>query len=349
MSVNTRETLIGISFKKQSAIGTAVTATSDYWRISKTNAALANVVINTEDDSQDIGKGDEFANNVFLTSKDASVPIESYLTSQKLAHMFAFGFGKTTKTTPAAGAYLYTCVPSDPVTDGIELPLASIVEQIRPGGSAVIDRRIEDCMLDSFGFRMNSGVGRQNATLNMNWVGSGRTTEPSAVTLPAPLVESGLNAGGFGITINGVNYISNRRFIDCEFTAANNVDAESGFYPGSGTDDGAQVRGRMERGDRVYSLRGQARFVSGSTELSDFLSQTEGTAVLTWQGPLITGSTYHGGTLTGHRVRISSAVVQDSNGKVTVAYTITFLKHAVNGVLTAAIVTNQDNILAAAV
>jgi hypothetical protein len=222
------------------------------------------------------------------------------------------------------------------------------VEQIRPGGSSVIDRRLEDCALESFGFRMNSGVGRQNATINMNWVGSGRETGPSGITLPASLVEHGLNAGAFTISVNGVNYLTGNRFVDCEFNFANNISAEDSFFPGSGTDDGAQVRGRQERGDRAVTFRFRARFNPGSTELSTFLAQTEGTVVLGWTGPLITGSTFHGCTLTGHRTRLTSATIEDNNGKVIVNCEVTFLKHASNGVITAAITTNQDNILATA-
>lgn len=345
---NTRETLIGISFRQQSALGTPVSTDAQFWRIAKTNASLASVVINTEDDAQDIGKGDEWANNVYLTNKDVGVPLEGYLTSQKMALAFAFGFGKTTKTTPAAGAYTYTCVPADPVTDGSDSPLACIVEQIRPGGSSVIDRRLEDCALESFGFRMNSGVGRQNATINMNWVGSGRETNPSGITLPASLVEAGLNAGAFTISVNGVNYLTGNRFVDCEFNYANNISAEDSFFPGSGTDDGAQVRGRQERGDRVLTFRFRARFNSGSTELATFLAQTEGTVALGWTGPLITGSTFHGATITGHRTRLRSAAIEDGNGKVIVNCDVGFLKHPTNGVITAAITTNQDNILAVA-
>lgn len=347
---NTQETLIGVSYKKQTAIGTGVTATGDYWRIAKTNATLATVDPTTESDAADIGKGDEFARNVFPLSQNTTVPIEGYLTSQKLAWAMCFGLGKTTKTTPAAGAFLYTSTMSDPVTDSIEPPLFTYVEQIRPGGSAVIDRAIRDCAINSVAIRMNSGAGRQNSQIAVEAVGSGYVTQPSSVTLPAALSESGLNAGGFGIVINGTNYISERSFVDCELTLGKNIDLESGLYPGSGVSatGGFQVRGRMEHGARTLGLRFKARFTNGSTELASLLALTTGTAVLTWQGALITGSTFHGGTITFHRTIISSAIVGDTNGKVTVDCQVTPIVHPVNGLITSAIVTNQDNILAAA-
>lgn len=346
--VNTRETIIGISRTKQQGIGVPVDTNSEFWRVSKTNATLASVTIATETDAQDIGKGDAWPRNQFILQKDANFPIESYLTSQKLAHFCCFGLGKVTKTSPETGAYLYTCVPANPAVDGIEAPLITAVEQIRPGGSAVVNRAILDCAINDFGFRMSSNVGRQNATLTANLVGSGRTTPASGITLPAALAETGLNAGNFSITVNGVDYISQKTFIGCEFNFNNNIDAESGFFPGSGTDGGAQVRGRQERGDPAITFRFQARFNEDSTELDDFLAQTAGTTVLGWQGPLIAGSTYHGGTITGHETRLKSATIQDGSGKVIVDCEVEFFYHATNGILTAAIVTNQDNIMATA-
>jgi hypothetical protein len=350
MSVaNTQEMLIGISYKKQSAIGTGVTSTGDFWRVSKTNRALATVDPTTEDDAQDIGKGDEFARNVFPLAQNAIVPMESYLTSQKLAWLMCFALGKTTKSTPETGAYLYTSTMSDPVTDGIEPPLFTYVEQIRPGGSAVVDRAVLDCAVNGMAIRMNSGAGRQNSTMSIDAVGSGRVTNPSTVTLPAALAESGLNSGGFGITVNSVNYVTAKTFVDMEFGIEKSIDLESGLYPGSGvTSSGFQVRGRMEHGERAINLRFKARYGNASTELTQLLAQTEGTVVLSWQGALIAGTTYHGGTITLHRTRIASAIIGDTNGKVTVDCQVRALVHPSNGLITSAIVTNQDNILAAA-
>jgi hypothetical protein len=45
---------------------------------------------------------------------------------------------------------------------------------------------------------------------------------------------------------------------------------------------------------------------------------------------------------------LRSAAIEDGNGKVIVNCEVVFLKHASNGVITAAVTTNQDNILAVA-
>ena len=102
----------------------------------------------------------------------------------------------------------------------------------------------------------------------------------------------------------------------------------------------------MELGDRVPGFKFQARFDASSTELTDLYAQTEGTITWSLQGALISGSTYHGCTVTWHRVRFATAVVNDADGIVTVEVTVQPLWHTTNGLLTAAVTTNQDNILA---
>jgi len=106
--------------------------------------------------------------------------------------------------------------------------------------------------------------------------------------------------------------------VSLETTWTNNLRLDQGFYPGSGTSDGGQVRGRMENGDRASTLTFTVRMESTSTELAKLLAQTEGTAVITLQGALIAGSTYNSVTMTFHRVRIKSAVIGDDSGIVTI-------------------------------
>ena len=348
MPANIRETLIGISFRKQADLATLPGA-ANFWRVAKTNVQLADGSLVTESDALDVGKGDEFASNIYLLNWNAAIQLEAYMTSQKLAWAAVFGLGKFTKTTPEAGAYTYTCVPADPVVDGIDSLPFSYVEQIRPGGSAVLDRAFVGCAINAFRMNLNSGLGRQNATLAVEAIGTGKQVQPSTITLPAPLAETSLNASSMALTILGTNYVSLKRIVSVESGFNNNVRADQGFFPGSGTDNGAALRGRMERGDREITMSVTARFENGSTELTNILAQTEGTAVLSLTGALIAGTTYHGCTLTLHKCRISAATVGESDGIVTVQINLTAMKHASNGVLTMVVTTNQDNIGAAAV
>lgn len=343
----TRELLIGISYKKQVDLVTQPTTASDHWRVTTTNPALADFQLTTEDDAQDIGKGDEFVQNVFPLARTVSIPREFYMSSQLAALFCAAGLGSVAKTTPASGAYTYTCTPLDPVSGGLSMPALSYIEQARPGGSAVLDRAFLGCIVQEFGFKVTSGLGRQNSTLSTTLVGTGQTVEPSAITLPATLQTSSLGAGGLALTCNGIDYIAGNRISEVSFSW-NNSPRDDGYYPGSGQQGGFQIKGRQEHGDRVPTLNIKARYPSGSTELSLLQAQSEGTVVLSLTGGLITGSTYHKLVLTGYRTVIKSAQVQDVNGMIGVDIQVAFKMHSSNGLLSIAVTTDKDNILATA-
>ena len=345
-TANIRELKAALAFRKQADIAT-LPAVANFISFSKSNDALATVDPRTEDDALDLGKGNEFPNNVYPMDVLASVQYEKYASSEIFAYLGVFGLGTFVKSTPDTGAYRYTCTP---LASGIELPYTAYVEAIRQGGSSLVDRALVGCVVSDFGFEMNSGPGRQNAKVTFTLQGSGRVTQPSTITIPAAYVEHGLNAGSAAITILGSDYVSLKRFVSLSFQAQNNIRLDQGLFPGSGTNaQGFQVRGRLENGDRAFTISFKVRLEESSTELANLLAQTEGTAVFSLTGALITGTTYHGVTITGHRVRISSAVVDNDQGIVTVSTQLRFLNHASNGMITLAATCAQDNIGAAAV
>lgn len=347
MSANIRETKIAFGYKIQSDLQTANIG-ADMLSLTKVNASLANVDLKSEDDGADIGKGDEFPTQNFLTNWDVSGSIEKYISSEFMAWLFCFGLGKTTKTTPAAGAYQYVCVPQPPVTDDIDLKPFTFYEAIRPGGSAVIDRAAVGCVVTDWSLMLSSGPGRANSKATVNFASCGKVVQPSTITAPAVTAEHFLNAGGAGITINGTDYIAGKSFVECEITGSNNPRLDEGFFPGSGVHQGAAIRGRMEFGDRSYGLRYKCRFKSGSTEAQKMLDQTEGSAVISLTGALITGSTYHSAIVNFPRVVFNSAVVGDSNGLVTIEVGCKPLKHPSNGIVTMTAICGIDNILSLA-
>jgi hypothetical protein len=159
--------------------------------------------------------------------------------------------------------------------------------------------------------------------------------EPTGITLPAGTTEHLLPGASAQVTINGVDYVTSRNLVSLELAFKNNLRLDSGFYPGSGTQDGVAVRGRIEFGDREASLKSTARFENGSSELTKLRNQTEGTAVVSLQGELISGTDYHSLAVTFHRVVFRSAVVGDTDGIVTVEVECQPLWKTTNGLLTA--------------
>ena len=226
MPANIRELLIGFGKGKQTDIATA-NLVAAIWQLKKLNAALANPKLNTENDAEELGKGHEFATEVIKTSWDVNGTIEKYLSSDIAAWAMAFGLGKVVKSGTSPN-FTYTCTPLNPTSDGIELPYFSFIEQIRPGGSPVLDRMAVGCAVESWMISVGSGPGRANSKINIEFVGSGKLTEPSGITLPAATVEKLLLSASLSLTINGVDYVTSKNIVSLEFGWKNNLRLDAG-------------------------------------------------------------------------------------------------------------------------
>lgn len=332
MSYNVQNTVFGIAYKPQSALHTP-NVDADFWKISRANAGFTRFGFNTESDAAEIGKGSEFATQVFPVSWDVSGSIEKYLSSELAAWAFAFGLG-TANLSEAGG--VYTVTPTD-VCDGIDLPAFGVVEQLGaacPGGAA-LDRMAVGCVINDWAIRFNSGPGRANSMLTVNFVGCGKNVQPSAIVLPdAKLTEHELRGGSATVNINGVDYVANKSLLSLEMTFNNNVRLDQGFFIGSGVQDGAAIRGRMERGNREFGLTFTARLAADSSEYAKLKAQTTGPATIT-----LTNSDTESLSVEYHKVNFSSVDVADDNGIVVVQVAVTPLEDPIEGILTATIKT----------
>jgi hypothetical protein len=328
---------------KQTDIATANTGVQ-MWQWRKLNAALANPKLNTENDAEEFGKGHEFPTQSFQTSWDVNGTLEKYLSAEIGAWAMAFGLGKVVKsgTTPN---WVYTCTPLIPSAgDPAELPYFSFVEQIRPGAGVVLDRMAVGCAVEAWTISIGSGPGRANSKINVEFVGSGKVTEPSAITMPAAAVEKLLPAASLALTINGVNYVSNKNIVSLETSWKNNLRLEGGFYPGSGFQTPADatsgaIRGRLEFGNRQGTLRFVARFENGSTELAKLKSQTTGTAVIS-----LTYDTNNALEITWPKVSFATAEVGETDGIVTVSVECLPMWDEANGIVSAVAKCQVDGI-----
>ena len=238
---------------------------------------------------------------------------------------------------PGALGTEYTVTPMD-VCDGLDMPSFSAVEQLGaacPGGAA-LDRLVAGCVINDWDVKFTSGPGRNNSMLGINFVGSGKVVEPSAIVLPdAPLVEHPLPGGSATVTINGVDYVANKSLLSLEAGFANNTRLDTGYFIGSGVDaNGYALRGRMERGDRAYSFSFVARLESGSTELAKLKAHTTGTASVVLKGDLIEVGHYNQLDLTYHKIVYEAVELSDDAGIVVVQVRVTPLYDGTLGVLT---------------
>lgn len=330
MSVTVRQSLIGFGYTAQSALQTSNIA-GDLIRVNKLNASLANLEAVTENDAAEIGKGSEFAQNSYLVNWNTSGALEKYLSSEMAAWLFGFAFGNSVASLPTGGtaSHQHLATPLDQ-TAGLDLPAFTMVEQLRPGAQSVVDRALVGCCLNDFKINIQSGPGRNSSRCTANFVGIGKSVEPSNLVLPAATAEHLLPAGSLGLLINGTDYISAKSIIEAEFGYQNNVRLDTGFYPGSGFNTAGdatsgQIRGRMEMGDRTITMNFVARFDHGSTEPASLKAQTEGSVAWTMRGALIEGTIYHSLNLSVPRCTFSKAQVTESNGIVTVTCELSVL------------------------
>src|SRR5262249_57719015 len=119
---------------------------------------------------------------------------------------------------------------------------------------------------------------------------------------PAVTTEHFLNAASAAINIVGIDYVLSASFVSLEFRWNNNVRLPSGLYPGSGTQNGYAIRGRMEYGTRECTLSFVARAAKGSQEFTDMMAspQVEGPVTIS-----VTRSTIPAAT-PKHRLPITS-------------------------------------------
>jgi len=279
MATRIQNTIIGLSTDKQANI---TTASTNFVRFKKLNTSLTSPNYVMETDAAEIGKGNEWINQVFKSHVNVQNSLEKYASAEWVTYAAAYTLGNVTVTPPVAPAtaYTYTIVPLDP-TIGLELPYFSYVEQLPEGGSEAMDNIFVGCAMEDFVYSFSYGPGRASSKLTANWVGSGVLTTPSAITVPAMTTEHNMLAASMTLTVNTVDYCASKQLLSGSIGFKNNLLLNQGFYPGSGLDaDGYAVRGRMEIGARAASFNFVIRAIHGSTEYATLKNQTSGTAVL---------------------------------------------------------------------
>lgn len=336
-----------IGFKKQSALHTPLVA-ADTLNLHRTNGDIntPNFIIDTNRD--DFGKGTPFATQSFKNRIEQEFVWNARLTSENAAIAAAFVLGDVTKTSAGTG-FKYTCVPLDAVTDGVDLPTTTAVLAVRQGASDLFDYALVGLACDEMTLSLQNGTGRDTASISTRWMGSGKYVAPSTITIPTAFSEHYLNIGTTSaLTIRSQNYLTNLRFVNLNLTWRNNISGELGFYPGAGSEAGFSIKGRMLRGRPECQFGFTALFENGSTELDDFLAQTEGTASIDLTGAVFDTTQNHKIEIDLHRILFRAVNFTQVENFIAVAVECEVMEHTSNGVITMAVTCEQDNIGAVA-
>ena len=113
------------------------------------------------------------------------------------------------------------------------------------------------------------------------------------------------------------------------------------------TQNVANLRGRMRHGTRQCTLSYTVEMEDGSTELTDMLAGTEGSANIIVVGAAL-GVAYHTLEITIPRLILRAAPIGDTDGLITVAVEAEILKDPSEDVVTFEVTTGQDEIGTAA-
>ena len=345
---NVNELMDGWSYGAQSNIAT-VNATA-IWRLTNlNNKPWAKVPVN-EDDRAEIGKGHEFPTQLFKSHYNMpTYEISKYASSEFLAWVMAFSLGNVTMSGGESGApFQYVIVPALGATNptGLELPYFSFVQQMRPGASAILDEVLIGCAIKSWKLSVKSSPGRASATCSAECVATGQYTSPSGITLPssATLLHEFNASMVTALTINGINYLtggSGKQFVSLDASWENNF--RPGFFPGSGEQDGYQIQGRFEWGDRSFSVQFVVRIQAGSEEYTNLINLTTGTATVTF-----TRDANNAFTMEIESMGFNVVELSNTDGIATLSITGVQLYDPENGLVTMSITTPQGGICQAA-
>jgi hypothetical protein len=275
MPARVQQLILGLGANKQADIATAG---STFLRFKKLDTTITTPKPVFENDAAEIGKGHEFITQTFPSHYDVANRLEKYASAEFVTWACAFGLGNASVTGSAA-PYTYTIVPIDPGTT-LELPYFSLVEQVPEGGGKAVDNLYVGCAIEDWTYQFSYGPGRASSKMTVNWVGSGLLTTPSGIVVPPLMTENNMLAASISLSVNGVDYVATKRILSGSIGWKNNLLLNAGFYPGSGMQNGLQVRGRMEIGARVPSFQFTARLLAGSPEYNALVNQTTGTATL---------------------------------------------------------------------
>ncbi len=322
MAARIQQKILGLGKAVQANI---TTASATFLRFKQLNASLASTGFSTENDADETGKGDEFvsAAGVFPVSYTPGSKIDKYSSAEFMTWAFCYTLGNVVEA-----ANIYTITPLDPGTT-IEPLYFSVVEQVPEGGSTCLDSTFIGCAIEDFLYEFSYGAGRSTGKCTISWVGSGKITSPSGVTVPAVQTENNMLTASMALTINGVNYVSAKTILSGAFGWKQNLMLNTGFFPGSGTQNGAAIRGRLEVGKREPSFSFTVRLLNGSLEYTKLIAQTTGTVVLT-----VTYDATHTITITLQSVSFEMVENTEADGIVAVTVTCAVKAHATNGVIT---------------
>lgn len=257
------------SNKKQASYSTLVADVDLNQQIAIIGADVAELSRTASSDDRQFGKGHEFPTRFRELARELRLARTMDLSSLMAGWAAAFGMGNVVTSQPNAAnnpaAYRHVITFFDSSV-GKQAPVTTVYEQVLAQPS--FERRLESLSVADFGI---SGSRREVAQLQINLIGSGKTTN-AAMQPPALTPVSVLDMGGLSFLIGpqGAPLDLSQRLLDFTVRVTQNLDFENAYTPGGGL-----YASRMWAGTRRATFEAQIFLDSASADLlDDFVSGT---------------------------------------------------------------------------
>lgn len=303
------------STKKQSDYDTAVTDGDLDSAHPIREVSVGQMTKEIRSDRETIGKGHEFATNVWEVARDVRFTRTFDGSSDILGWLFAFAMGKVTTVQPYAGGspntYLHTMTLFDPPTEGTsQLPVTTVVEKISAGiKRAMMSLAVAGVNVSAEGFEQLAVTGE--------FIGSGMMNT-SSLTMPALVSAAYLASNSATIKMGDAAENVSTRVRNWSVALANNTKEGRGYFPTSGL-----YRGRLEIGSRSIVPTIVLDLDATSDILTDFENNTELALEIYCEGDYTEGSSYkHYLRMRFPNMQYRAVLIEEDEGMLT--YNVTF-------------------------
>lgn len=249
---------------------------------------------NIVDNAALLGKGHEFATNLYLLSWDARFRRTAFLTSKLAGWAFAFHCGKVT-TTPAGAGYQHVFEYQDHTGTGYygsgrQLPVMTIVEKVKTG----LIRKFPSMALSAVEL---SGNLNDFCRIAVDMIGSGKMTRLTSFTFPTgSAAAEGERLRNTSMTFEA-GPVGSEADMSCDirswrFRSEYAMAEDDGYCPGSGylvdgDPQSGQIRSKLEFLRRAVLLEFTVRASSDNTLFTQLEGLVELSATITLTGAAI--------------------------------------------------------------
>lgn len=272
------------STKKQSDYDTAVLDADLTQSHPIREVSVGQMTKEIRSDRETIGKGHEFATNVWEVARDVRFSRSFDGSSDILGWLFAFAMGKVTTVQPdstgAPDTYLHTFTFFDPPTEGTsQMPVTSVVERV----SAGLKRLLMSLAITGVSV---SAEGFEQLNVSSDFIGKGSTVV-STLSMPGLVSASYLASNYAVVKLGNAAEDVTTRVRSWSVALQNNVKEGRGYFPSSGL-----YRGRLEIGARSIIPSLIVDMDATKDFLTDFEANTEVALEIYCEGDYTEGSSY---------------------------------------------------------